>query len=186
MALKSKLIEFVIVEGAKFRRQPTEGPDKSELRGDLVCNKTEPNLLRKLETILGLMLHLRERIPRREKVRNQVVAAVSRKGKVTDPIGGIEGATHQIAAGPDMSRPWQDDISEKHVGSGLKTLQSAFFDQVIAKPAESAPSPVVAEARSGDDGKPYVGEARPVAIAVLETEVDHPTDDKRKEILVGE
>src|SRR5262249_29742185 len=105
----------------------------------------------------GLTLHLRERISRRETVRDQVIAAVCRKGKVTDPVGSIEGATYQIAASLDMSRPWQDDISERHIGSSLKTLQSAFFDQVISKPAESSSSLVVAEARSGDDRKPYVG-----------------------------
>ena len=159
--------------------------DKSELGGDLVTDETEPNLPRKLEPILGLTLHLRERISRREKVRDQVVAAVCRKGKVTDPVGGIEGATYQIAASLDMSRPWQDDISERHIGSSLKTLQAAFFDQVISKPAESSSSLVVAEARSGDDRKPYVGKARPVAIAVLKTKVDHPADDNRKQILIG-
>ena len=80
------------------------------------------------EAMLGFTLHLSELISCCEKVRDQVVAAVSRVGKVTDLVCGIEGAAHQIAAGPDMSRPWQDDISKGHIGSGLKTLQSAFFD----------------------------------------------------------
>jgi hypothetical protein len=64
-----------------------------------------------------------------------VVAAITRKGYVTDFVCGIEGAADQIAAGPDMSRPGQDDISEGHKGSSLKTLQSAFFDEIIAEPA---------------------------------------------------
>src|SRR5215470_16086967 len=115
MVLKSTLIEPIMVKAAKFRCQPAESSDKSELGGDLVTDETEPNLPRKLEPILGLTLHLRERISRREKVRDQVVAAVCRKGKVTDPVGGIEGATYQIAASLDMSRPWQDDIAERHI-----------------------------------------------------------------------
>src|SRR3954447_20016481 len=117
MVLKSTLIEPFMVEAAKSRCQPTKSPDKSELSRDLVNDEAEPNLPRKLEPILGLTLHLRERISRREKVRDQVVAAVCRKGKVTDPVGGIEGTTYQIAASLDMSRPWQDDISERHIGS---------------------------------------------------------------------
>src|SRR5271163_883549 len=84
MALESKLIESLIVEGAKFRGQPTKGPNKSELRCDVVNDETEPDLLRKLEAILGFTLHFHERISDREKVLDQVVAAISRKGKVTD------------------------------------------------------------------------------------------------------
>ena len=70
MALEPKLIKLLIVEGAEFRRQATEGPDKPELRGDDVNDETEPHLLRKLEAILGFTLHLNERISRREKVRD--------------------------------------------------------------------------------------------------------------------
>ena len=36
MALEPKLIESIIVEGAKFRGQPAKGADKSELRRDVV------------------------------------------------------------------------------------------------------------------------------------------------------
>ena len=87
-----------------------------------MMSMTRPNrdLLRKLEAILGFTLHLSERISRREKVRVQVVAAVRRKGEVTDLVRGIERATHQIAASPDMSRPRHDDISERHIGSSLE------------------------------------------------------------------
>jgi hypothetical protein len=38
-------------------------------------------------------LHLRELVSRREKVRDQVVKAISREGKITDFVRGIEGAT---------------------------------------------------------------------------------------------
>ena len=44
---KSKLVKSLIVEGAKFRGQPTKRPDKSEMPGDLVNDETEPKLLRK-------------------------------------------------------------------------------------------------------------------------------------------
>src|SRR5262245_59221819 len=172
MALESKLIESLIVERAKFRGQPPKRPDKSELRGDLANDEAEPNLVCKLETILGFTLHLNELISRREKVRDQVVAAVSCIGQVTDLVRGIEGAAHQIAAGLDMARPGRDVISKDHIGSGLKALQSALFDQVIAEPTELRASLIVAETRSGYHSKVYIGNTRTVAVAPLEAEID--------------
>src|SRR4029077_12747776 len=120
-----------------------------------------------------------------EKIRVQVLAAISRKREVTDFVRGIEGATHQIAASLDMFCPWHDDISERHIGTGLEALQSAFFDQFIAEPTESKSGLVVAEARAGYDTKPYISEARSVAVAMLEAEVDHPANDKRSQVLIG-
>src|SRR5262245_21530447 len=149
MTLESKLVKSLIVEGAKLRGQTTKRPDKSELRRDLVNDETEPNLLRKLETVLGFTLHLRELIPSREKVRDQVVTAISRKGKITDLVRGIEGATYQIATGLAMSRPWDDDISEPHISSSLKTIQSAFLDQIITELIAADSGRIVTEARSG-------------------------------------
>src|SRR5882724_1373028 len=185
MALELKLIEPLIVEGAECRRQATERPDQPALRGDDVNDETEPSLLRKLEAILGFTLHLNERISRREKVRVQVVAAISRKGEVADFVRGIESATHQIAASLDMSCPWHDDISERHIGTGLEARQSAFFDQFIAEPTKSKAVLVVAETRSGDDAKPDIGEARPVAVAMLEAEVGHAANDEGSQVLIG-
>src|SRR5439155_20832650 len=112
-------------------------------------------------------LGLARRICRGGKVRGQVDWRISRKREVTDFVRGIEGATNQIAASPDMFRPWHGAIAETHIGTGLGALQSAFFDQFIAEPTELKSGLVVAEARSGDDAKPYIGEARPVAVAML-------------------
>ena len=56
------------------------------------------------------------------------------------------------------------------------------FDQFIAKPPESKSVLVVAEMRSGYHAKPYIGEARTVAIAMLEAEIHHPTDDQGKQV----
>ena len=58
----------LVVEGAEFRRQAAEGPDKPELRGDDVNDETEPHLLRKLETVLGFTLRPRQAgLPPREE-----------------------------------------------------------------------------------------------------------------------
>ena len=72
-------------------------------------------------------------------------------------------------------------IAERHIGPGLETLQAAFFDQFIAELTESKSGLVVAEVRSGDHAKPYIGEARTIAVAMLEAEIDHAADDERKQ-----
>src|SRR5215510_10256962 len=178
MAFKSRLIKSLIVEAAKLWRQTTERSDQSKLSGDLVNDQTEPNLLGKLEAILGFTLHLRKRISCREKIGDQVIATVCREGKIANAVGRIESPTHQIAAGLHMSRPGDDDIPERHIGPCLKTLQSAFFHELISKLTESRSGLVVAEARSSDDRKPYIGEAGRVADAMLEAEIYHPANDE--------
>jgi hypothetical protein len=167
MALESEFIKLSIVEATKCRGQAKKSADQPKLRNDEVNHKAEARFSRKRENMLCFLMHLSERISHGQEVRDQLVAAISRKGKITDTVGGIEGATHQRATFPGMPRPWQDDISKTHIGSCLITLQATFFDQVVAKPAKSKAVPVVAEARSGYDGKPYVSEARRVAVAVL-------------------
>ena len=147
---------------------------------------TRPNrsLLGKLEAILGFTLHLNERISRRQKVRVQVDAAVRRKSEVADLVRGLERPTQQIAASPDMFRPWHDVTSEDHIGPGLEALQAAFFDQFIAEPTESKSGLVVAEMWSGYHAKPYIGEARTVAVAMLEAEINRPADDQGKKVRI--
>ena len=120
MVLEPKVVKLVIVEGAELRRQPPKGPDKPELRCDDVDHETKPRLLRKLEAILSFTLHLGERVSRREKVGIQVVAAIAGIDEVTHFVRSIKGATYQITATPDMSRPGNDEVSETHIRAGLR------------------------------------------------------------------
>ena len=53
-----KLVEFSLVKASKFRSQPAEGPNKTELRLANVHHQTEPRILRKLKTIFGFRLDL--------------------------------------------------------------------------------------------------------------------------------
>src|SRR5262245_29120448 len=106
-----------------------------------------------------------------------MVAANTRVGNVTNFVCGIESATHQIAAGPEMFRPWQDDVAESIIGSSLETLQSTFFDEIISELTETESNLIVAEARSGYDGKPYVGETRTVAVAIFEAYINYSTNN---------
>src|SRR5215470_9255972 len=98
MLLESAFIESLIIEAAKFRGQAAEGPDKLDLCGAEVNREAEARSPGKLQTFLGFRLHLRKGISDYQKVRDQLVPAIRGKSEVTDPVGGIEGATHQIAA----------------------------------------------------------------------------------------
>src|SRR6266404_3472027 len=186
MAFHPKLIHLPIVEAAEFRRQAAERPNERKLRRGDVNDGCEARFPLKREAIFGFALHLRELIPRREKISDQVAAANSREGKINDFVGGIEGATYQIAPGLDVSRPWHDDVPENRIGTRPEALQSALFDQVIAELTESKYDvAVVAEMRTRDHGKPKICETRPVAVAVLEAEIHHPANDERRKIVVA-
>src|SRR5580704_11570485 len=182
MPLETNFIKLPVVKEAEFRRQATEGPDKPKLCGDEVNDVTEPGLLGKREAILGFTLHLNQRISSRQKVRVQVVAAVRRKSEVAGLVRGLESATQQITASPEMFRPWHDVVSEARIGPGLEALQAAFLDQFVAEATELKSGLVVVEVRSSYDTKPYIGEARTVAIAILEAEVDRPADNQGKKV----
>ena len=60
MALELKLIEPLIVEAAKFRGQPTEGPNQPELHGHEVNNEAEARVPGKLEAVLGFAVAPRQ------------------------------------------------------------------------------------------------------------------------------
>src|ERR1700738_4595322 len=127
MALEPNLIKLPIVKRAEFRRQATEGPDKPKLCGDEINDVTEPGLLGQLEAILSFTLHLTQRISSRQQVRVQVVAAVRRKSEVAGLVRGLESATQQITASPEMFRPWDDVVCEERIAPGLEAPQAAFF-----------------------------------------------------------
>ncbi len=157
--LHSKFIELLIVKATEFRCQAAERSNEPQLRGKGISEKTEPHLLRKGETVLSFDLHPIECIAGRKKVRVQVGAAVSCKSEVADLVCCLEGATHQVAASPNMPRPREDVMSKDQVGPGLVALQPALFDQLIAEPAEPGSGLVVAEVRSGECAKHLIGDS---------------------------
>jgi len=158
--LDANLVELLVVEGAECRRQAAQRPNEAELSGDGVNDEPEPHLLRERQALLGFAFGLGKRIARREKVRVQLVAAVGGVGEVAHLVCRLERAAHQVAAGPDMPGPGHDAVAEFHVGPGLETPQSASVDQVVTELAEAIyGGPVVAEARAGDHGQPYIGAA---------------------------
>src|SRR6266404_2423252 len=83
-----------------------------------------------------------------------------------------------------MFRPWHHVTCEDHIGPGLEALQAAFFDQFVAKPAESKSGLVVAEVRSGYLTKPSIGNTRTVPVAPLDAEIGSPADGHRKKVRI--
>ena len=83
-----------------------------------------------------------------------------------------------------MSRPGEDPSRKVIIGPGLKTLQSAFLDQIIAELAEAKPGLVIAEARAGHRTKPFKMGARTVGVAALEAQIDRSADDQGKQVEV--
>src|SRR5258708_36373568 len=94
--------------------------------------------------MLSFAVHVNQRISDGKKVGVQIVATVSRKRKVADFAGSVEGAAYQISAVLDVPRPRHDKIPEGHVGARLVTMQTALLHEIVAEPAESDGCPVVA------------------------------------------
>src|SRR6266849_7585116 len=185
MVFHPRLIHIPIIEAAEFRGQAAERPNERKLRREDVNDKAEAYFPRKRERILGFTLHLRKLFPRSEKITDKEATA-SRPGKVTYFVRDIKGATYEVATGPDMSRPGHDDVSENRIHTRAEALQSALLDQVIAELTKShCCAAVVAEKRTGNHGKPQIGNARAVAVAVLEAEIHHPANDKGRKIVVA-
>src|SRR5260221_7010770 len=110
-ALNPQFIKLLMVKGADSRRHSWESPDQAELRGEEVNDKPEPGFLRERKTMLGFALRLGKRVARREEVGVQLVAAVGRVSEITDLIGYLECAAHQIATVADMFPPPHDEMS---------------------------------------------------------------------------
>ena len=58
-------------------------------------------------------------------------------------------------------------------------MQSALLHQIITESAELKSSIVVVEVRARDHAEPGIGKTRSIAVAMLETDVDHPANDER-------
>src|SRR6266849_3482120 len=186
MVFHPRLIHISIIEAAELRGQAAERPNECELRRDDVNDNAEAYLPQKRERILGSTLHLHKLFPRREKITEKLATAISRPGKVTHFVSSVKGATYEVATGPDMSRPGHDDISENRIRTRAEALQSTLLDQVIAELTKSqCCAAVVAEKRTGNHCKPQIGNARGVAVAVLEAEIHHPANDKGRKIVVA-
>src|ERR1700704_587037 len=148
MLFEARLVALCIVEGVERGRQTPEGEDQPQLAGDNVNDETEPYLACECESGLGFPLDVGQRLAGSEQVGDQIVAAISRKGEVTDLVGRVEGTPHQWAAGTDVPRPGIDEVTEGHVDTSLEAIQAALFDQFEAQPAKAKRRRVIVEVRA--------------------------------------
>src|SRR5262249_37566299 len=86
----------------------------------------------------------------------------------------------------DVSRPWNDKSSKRHIGAGLIATQSTLLHQIVTKLAKPESGLIVSEMRSSEHTQPYIGVARSVAVAVLQAEADHPTNYESKKSNIDE
>src|ERR1700721_2954699 len=119
MSLELTLVEVILVERTETRGQTAKRPDKRELRCDLVSDPEEPRLLCKLKAAFGLTLHVRQRIPRGEKICVEKVVTICRKSMVADPVRGVESAPNERATGVDVSRPRHDTEPKTQIDASL-------------------------------------------------------------------
>src|ERR1700724_1890285 len=63
-------------------------------------------------------------------------------------------------------------------------MQAAFFDEFITELAESKCCLVITKMWPGYYAKPYIGDARTVAVAALEAKINRPTDGQREKVRI--
>ena len=99
MPFEYPLLERGVVEGRQLGLCPSKAPDQRKLPDNDVGDETELGLPREFESILDLALHLTERGPGSERVRDQIGTAIGRIGQFAGLLRGIERAPHVGTAG---------------------------------------------------------------------------------------
>src|ERR1700730_4691785 len=157
--LKAALVELGAIEGSKDRPLSAEHTDEPELPGHAVVDESERHLPYEFESILGLPVGLTERISGRQKIRDQVDAAIGYIRKITGFLRRLESLPQQAAAHRQVLRPVDDVDGKNEVDTRSEPVKSALFDQIEAEPAKAEPCLVVSEVHSKDAAQPRIGEA---------------------------
>src|SRR5882757_2173101 len=157
--LEAALVELRAIEGCKDRLQSTEHTDKPELPDHAVADESERHLPYEFESILGLPLGLTERISGREKIRDQVDAAIGYIREITGLLRRLESPPQKAAADRQVLRPVDDVDGKNEVDTRPEPIEPALFDQIQAKPAEAEPCLVVSEVHPQHAAQPCIGEA---------------------------
>src|SRR6267154_3657287 len=137
--LEAALIELRSIKGGEGRPQSTEHADKPELPDHAVADESERHLPYEFESILGLPLGLTERISGRERIRDQVDAAIGYIRKITGLLRRLESPPQKAAADRQVLRPVDDVDGKNEVDTRPEPIETALFDQIQAKPAEAEP-----------------------------------------------
>ncbi len=185
VALEPALVELRIVEGGEVGQEAPERPDEPELPGAHVGDETEPRLLRELQRALGSRCTSPRRIALGEEKRVDAGRGVGDIGEVARLLRRGTRASHELEAGAQVPRPGSDEVPEGQVDAGLEAEQPALLHQIEAELAEPEPRSVVTEARQ-ERAEPRISDARAVAVAMLEAQVRHATDEEAVQVPVGE
>ena len=130
--------------------------------------------------MLGLTLHLGERIARHEKIRDHHVAGMRCLGEITVIACGLKCHDAADRGQPGHVCPGQYQMSKNQISGGQEAFQPASFDQFITEPAKAISGLIVAEAGAGDHAKLCIGSTRGIAVALLKAEIDGPADGQGK------
>src|ERR1700680_2139823 len=143
--LEAALVELRAIAGCKDRLKSTEHTEHPELPDHAVADESERHLPYEFESILGLPLGLTARISGREKIRDQVDAAIGYIRKITGLLRRLERPPQKAAADRQVLRPVDDVDGKNEVDTRPEPIEPALFDQIQAKPAEAEPRLVVSE-----------------------------------------
>src|SRR6202045_3247552 len=155
--LEAALVELRAIEGCKNRPQSTEHTDQPELPGHAVADESERHLPYEFESFLGLQLDLTKRISGRERIRDQVDAAIGYIREITGLLRRLESPPQKAAAYRQVLRPVDDVDGKNEVDTRFEPVEPALFDQIQAKAAEPEPCRVVSEVHSQHAAQPRIG-----------------------------
>src|SRR5260370_34542013 len=96
------LIKVLIVKRAEVPGHPAQHSYQPELRGDDVNDQPELRLLRKIESMLGFGVHLDKQLASREKILDQIDAAIPRRTEITARLRDLGTTTPQLPARPEV------------------------------------------------------------------------------------
>ena len=143
---------------AARKSRSIRGASVSARAGLRRCASTRPNwaLLEKARPLSASACTSARGVSDRQTDRDRCVKAITRKGKVADPVRGVERPAYQLVPAGRVSRPRHHERANAQVGPRLIARQAAFLDQVISELAEPKSVFVVAKARPGKKGQPDI------------------------------
>ena len=121
------LVEPLVAEAAENRRRPRSVRINCSCAREEADDETETSAVREAEAGLGFALHVRQRSAAREKLREEVVAAYRRVGKVADLLRDFEGVPGDLPSCPNMPCGRLGEIAEGQVDAGSQAFHSGLF-----------------------------------------------------------
>src|ERR1700691_4104849 len=131
--LEAALVELRAIEGFKDRPQTTKHSDQPELPDHAVADESERHLPYEFESTLGLPLGLTERISGREKIRDQVDAAIGYIRKISGLLRRLESLPQKAAAYRQVLRPVNDVDGKNEVHTRFERAGAALFARIQAR-----------------------------------------------------